>query len=167
MGMVTMKNKVKQQKKAKRIDPQVAKLQKQLELYKGQLAKALADYDNLKKRTQVDVELIIFNRIKDLSENLISICDNLNFALKEKNRVSQDWVDGIVNIISLIPNLLSELGVKEIPVKIGDYFEPGTHEAIGRRANKHYKKNQIVEIVQKGYKIEDRVLRPVRVLISP
>lgn len=130
------------------------------------LIKVLADYDNLQKRVQKDVEMLIFNRVSDVSEDLMSICDDLNFAIKEKNKVSQQWVDGILAILEKLPKLLLEFGLSEIETKEGDKFEPGKHEAVSMVSDKTKQSNSIVGIVQKGYMLEGKIVRPTRVIVN-
>jgi molecular chaperone GrpE len=137
-----------------------------IEDLKRQLSKALSDYHQLQKRTQRDVELLIFNRISDVSEDLVEIVDNVNYALKEENKVTESWVEGIINILEELPKLLKDLGLEEIKVKEGDKLDPQKHEAIMTKDSEDIEKNHIVDILQKGYLLEGKVLKPAKVVVA-
>lgn len=138
----------------------------QLEQLKNSLTRALADYDNLQKRMQKDVEQLIFNRVIDVSEDLIEIKDNLDLALKEENKVNEGWIKGIIEIVSQIPRLLSELGITEINPSKGDVFNPEQHEAIMVNRDKNVDGKFINETLQPGYMLESKIIRPAKVVVT-
>lgn len=147
------------------IQLKLKELYEQVEFEKSQKLKALADYDNLSKRVQKDVELIVFNRVSSLAKILLGIIDSSELALNEKDKVNEAWVTGVVNILSQLSGTLNNLGVSEILPNAGDDFNPEIHEAIGLVKNDKYENGKIGSIVQKGYIIEGKVIRQARVLL--
>lgn len=148
-----------------------ALLEAEIEKYKALLAKALADYDNLQKRTQRDVEQIVFNRISEVSKGLLELNDNAIRALNEENKVTQDWIDGVSSILNSLDTTLTDLGLTEISAKPGDLFRPGEHEAVSVVEAKTIKDNQlqpgqIYAVLQKGYMLEQRIVRPTKVAVT-
>ena len=171
-----MKNKRSKQKLAQTIVVQKMRLfwslrldrttKEQLAQMQNSLARALADYENLQRRMQRDVEQLIFNRVIDISEDLISLKDNIDIALKENDRVNEGWVNGIINIVSQIPRLLSELGISEINPQKGDIFNPDQHEAVMVNNGVNVNGKVIHETLQPGYILESKVIRPARVIVD-
>ena len=118
------------------------KIDKKTEELENQLKRALADYDNLKKRLEKERGEIVQFANETLLLKVLSIVDGLELAL------GQFW------------QLLKEEGLVEIKVGPKDKFDPEVMEAVGGEGEK-------VEIVmQRGYKLHDRVIRPTRVKLG-
>lgn len=168
-----MKNKKNDQTKPKNVDSKILELEtkieqqnKQLSQIQNSLARALADYDNLQKRMQRDVEQLIFNRVIDVSEDLISIKDNIDLAIKEDNKVNDGWVSGIMEIVLQIPRLLTELGISEINPQKGEVFNPEQHEAVMINKDPKAEGKLVYETLQPGYVLESKVIRPAKVVVT-
>lgn len=125
---------------------------------KNQLARALADYDNLKKRTEIERGQFIKIANLGLVARLLPVLDMLDSAqvhLKDS---------GLAIAIKEFQATLSETGVEEIETKTGDKFDEKIHEAVETGPGKT---GQIVEVVQKGYRMKDGpVVRHVRVRVG-
>lgn len=148
------------------LEARIEQQKEQLAQMQNSLARALADYENLQRRMQRDVEQLIFNRVIDISEDLISLKDNIDIALKENDRVNEGWVNGIIDIVSQIPRLLSELGISEINPQKGDIFNPDQHEAVMVNNGVNVNGKVIHETLQPGYILESKVIRPARVIVD-
>ncbi|MBN1374393.1 nucleotide exchange factor GrpE [Candidatus Dojkabacteria bacterium] len=138
----------------------------EVEILKSQLAKALADYDNLKKRAAKDTEQLIFNRIKEISTELLLIMDSLELAKQENRKKTDEWVNGVLSIFEMLPGFIEKLGLTEISVKEGDTFDPSLHEALSTLKTKKFKKNTVAAVVSKGYMLEGNIVRPTRVIVA-
>lgn len=129
----------------------------------NQLKRALADYSNLQKRLEQEK-----NQIEERSKALVitrffNTLDTLELAEKaETNKDSSSVREGIEMAIKEFRNTLADQGVEEIDTS-GD-FDPRFHEAIEVVEGKA--DNKIVEILAKGYKKDDRILRAARVKVS-
>lgn len=120
------------------------------------LQRALADYQNLEKRFRKESSQVIKFANKSLLSQILEIKDNL-----ERAKISiKD--PGLNMVISQIDKLLTEEMVKEINAK-GKNFDPTTMEADNTVKGT---KNKVIKVVQKGYMLSDRVLRPARVLVG-
>lgn len=121
------------------------------------LKRTLADYQNLERR--VEGERKILSRLSAiiLIEKFLPVLDNLENAQKHLND------EGLEMVIKQFKEILDQEGVEEIPAQ-GQDFDPNLHEAVetteGENANK------IVKVLTKGYKIEDRVIRPAKVMVE-
>ena len=128
---------------------------------KNQLARALADYDNLRKRVEREGE--ISQRIAGLKLvlRLLPILDMLVGAQKN----SKD--KGMEIIINEFKEALATEGVKEIRVKKGDIFDEELHEAIGVVSKKGIKDTEVVDVARVGWQYEDGpVIRTAEVVVN-
>ncbi|MBI2326826.1 nucleotide exchange factor GrpE [Candidatus Curtissbacteria bacterium] len=122
-----------------------------------QLKRALADYRNLERR--VDDERKLLSQLSSiiLIEKLLPILDNLESAQKHLND------QGLEMVIKQFKDVLAQEGVEEIPAE-GVQFDPKLHEAI--EVIEGQNDGKIVKVVAKGYKINDKVIRPVKVAVE-
>mgnify|MGYP005832119321 CR=1 FL=1 len=118
-----------------------------------------ADFENYKKdQAKHQEEFLKFAKM-DVIEQILPVLDNFEASLKYVPKKENDsaWVTGIMHIQRQIKDILKNNGVEEIPVKVGDKFDPTFHEALGGKGE------EIKKILQKGYKLNGRVLRAARV----
>jgi molecular chaperone GrpE len=138
--------------------------QKKLASYEIKIQYLLADFENLKKRTELDVQ----NRVNTITDNIIlkflSIYDDFVRAREalSKQKANTEGLDGILKNMN---SFLSELGVKPIDA-LGEIFDPRLHEAISVKASSDLDDNTITAELRKGYILKDRVIRPSLVEIS-
>lgn len=123
----------------------------------NQLRRALADYQNLERR--VSEERTLLGRLTSVLviEKFLPILDNLESAQSHLND------EGLALVIKQFRDVLASEGVEELETE-GQEFNPHMHEAV--EAVDGDKDNVIVKEVSKGYKIEDRVIRPAKVVVS-
>ena len=79
---------------------------------------------------------------------------------------NNEWVKGIQCIEKQLSSILSQTGLVKIHTKPGDDFDHNIHEAISYEQNDQFKENQIIDIIEDGYKLGERVLRPAKVRVS-
>ncbi len=122
----------------------------------NQLKRALADYANLQKRAEEEKRNASRFANAILIAKFLDVLDGLEAALSAENSVGLDLV------VRKFKDVLINEGVKEIPTQ-GD-FDPELHEGIATVPGE--KSGQIAEVLQKGYTLNDRVLRPARVKVT-
>jgi molecular chaperone GrpE len=129
----------------------------------GQLKRALADYANLQKRVVGEREQLADYFKSILAFKFLPVLDSLEAAFKS---VSKDGLDatkqGLELAVKEFKKVLESEGVKEITTNNG--FDPAIHEAIEVIPGKE--DNKIVEVVEKGYRLGDKILRPVKVKVE-
>ena len=136
---------------------QIQKLQDQVKQLEESWKRALADYKNLEFRTEKSVrDALIFGN-KNLISRLLKILDDLGLAVE--HHPDQIWARSTSDEMKTI---LFDEGVTEIDA-LGKPFNPNEMECIGKSDGDE---NIVVKIIQKGYKIHDQVLRPVRVEVG-
>ena len=124
---------------------------------KDQLKRALADYHNLEKR--VEEERSLFGQLTSavLIEKLLPVLDNLESAQSHLND------QGLAMVIRQFKDVIVQEGVEEITA-VGVQFDPKLHEAT--EVTEGQNDNLIVKTLRKGYKINDKVLRPAQVTVE-
>ncbi len=148
--MVVNTTKVTKQKKDKETSS------KHLEL-ENQLKRTLADYQNLERRIEEERRLLSRLSAALLIEKLLPILDNLESAQQHLND------QGLELVIKQFKETLQNEGVQEIEAQDQE-FDPKYHEAIDSEPGDI--DNKVTKVVTKGYKIEDKVLRPSRVIVT-
>ena len=137
----------------------------------NQLKKALADYKNLEKSVGTQTEMRMLHLKKSMASGIIEILDDLKFAEKAKEQLNlgddqQAWADGVVASMRKISKALETLGIEEISAEVGAEFDANLHEAVAMiDGAKGEKPGTIKEVMQKGYKLGDFVVRPSRVVV--
>ncbi len=140
----------------KEVKPENQSLENQLAEVTENWKRAVADYRNLEKRVRGEREaLASFSSLLILAR-IIPILDNLERAQKAHPQ------EGLDLIIKDFQKVLADEGVEEI-VAVGTAFDPHWHEAVDTVAGEEGK---VIEVVEKGYKIGDQVLRPAKVKVG-
>jgi molecular chaperone GrpE len=146
-------DKKKKEEKIKELE----NLKKELEDYKNKYLRALADYQNLEKRVIEEKELIVKTANKNLILKLLPFLD----ALDKAEVFVKD--QGLKIVKENLIKVLKEIGVEEIDV-LNKPFDPMTSEAIDIVASD--KDNIVVEVLRKGYKFQDKILRVAQVKVG-
>lgn len=126
-----------------------------------------ADFDNYKKRTAREFDEVVRSANARLLKELVGIVDNFERALEDKAPVGD--ADAYRRGVELIHNQLCELLARErvTPIEtVGKRFDPHCHEAMLQMDSEQYDEGIICGELQKGYKIDDRVIRHARVIVS-
>ena len=129
--------------------------------------RAKAEFLNYKKRINRDREQFNKDAIGRVVKNYLPIVDDLERALKDKpqNGEYANWVGGIELIYRKLVTTLENDGVVPMDAA-GNMFDPNLHEAVAQLENSEHESGQIIEVIQTGYFIGERVLRPARVCIA-
>lgn len=131
------------------------------EKYLSNWQRAQADFANYKRRMEQERGDVVKMANAGLILNLLSVVDDLERALDHVSgkMAASKWVDGIVLIYRKFMSILEANGVNEIKA-LGEQFDPCRHEAA---AHIDGEEGKVVTVIQKGYMINDRVLRPAMV----
>lgn len=140
------------------------------ENYLSNWKRCQADFDNYKKdQTKMMAEFRKFASLDTILQ-ILPVLDNFNASLEHVPGDQKDnaWVTGITYIKKQLEEFLKNNGVEEIIVKINDDFNPEVHEAVesDKKQETSDKDIKIKKILQKGYKIDGRVIRPAKVIVG-
>ncbi len=151
-------HKIKENKK-------IAELTEQLEKEREKCLRIQAEMMNFKRRKEDEVAGIKKYANEDILKDLLMIVDNFERALKLETEENKEFLKGFSMIYTSILNILNENEVTEIPAD-NVVFDPEVHQAVLTDKVDDVEPGIIIEVLQKGYKYKDRVLRPAMVKVS-
>ncbi|HEX9330393.1 MAG TPA: nucleotide exchange factor GrpE, partial [Anaerolineales bacterium] len=132
--------------------------------YKDSWLRSQAEFQNYKKRLDRDNEMMYASMKGDIIKRVLPILDDLERALQ--NRATEDsWANGIELIVRKFQNILESEGVKRIEA-VGAEFDPNFHEAISHEPADGVQSGHVIGVVQNGYMLGERVLRPALVRVA-
>lgn len=155
-------------------EPSEIMLQHELEQTKAQSQeylegwqRARAEFANYKKRVARDQEDARMRIAADTLTKYLGVIDDLERALKERpdDGEAAAWAEGIELIYRKMFGVLETEGVKVIDAE-GEHFDPTLHEAISHDESDDHEEGDVIEVVQPGYRLGERVLRPAMVRVA-
>jgi len=145
----------------------LASADKEAEEYLDYLKRLKAEFENYKKRSLKEREKMAKLAIEDLIKELLPVMDDLERALNSAKQ-SKDLsvlMEGVRMTLGQLKNVLKKKGLEEIKAE-GEEFDPYIHEAVMQVELNKYPDNLVVEEMRKGYKLNDRILRPSMVKVN-
>ena len=143
---------------------EVALLKEELEKQKDLALRTAAEFDNFKKRTERE-RSASFDFIKaDIVKTFLPVLDNFDRALAVDPN-SDDFAKGLEMISKQLSDVMTTLGLPEIGAE-GEDFDPNFHQAVLHIEDENLGENVIAQVLQKGYKIGDTVIRPAMVQVA-
>lgn len=141
-------------------------LQKERDELFGRLQRVSADYANFQKRVPKQISDSVTYEKDRIIRSLLPILDNMDHLLKAHSAESTDaMVQGVEIIYGHMLDILKSYGVEQMHA-LGEPFDPSRHEAVMRRTEPGQPPDVVLDEAQKGYRIDDRILRPTRVVVS-
>jgi molecular chaperone GrpE len=146
---------------------QLADTQAKIEEYRDTSMRALADFQNLRRRTERDQLMANQNATANVIKRYLEVFDDLERALnsRPKGDDARHWVEGVELTYRKFLNFLGSEGVSLIQAE-GMPFDPNQHEAISQEDSPDHESGMVIGVVQQGYRLGDRVLRPARVRVA-
>ena len=145
-------------------DPALAAAQEQVATLKDQLLRAHADMDNLRRRSQRDVENAHKFGVERLLGDTLPILDSLEKGLEAANNMASS-TPGDAAAAKMFLDTLARYGMTPVDPR-GEPFNPKWHEAIAMVANPDMEPNSVMDVLQRGYLLHDRVLRAAKVVVT-
>jgi molecular chaperone GrpE len=147
------------------LEARLAEVESQRDEYLGDLQRLAADFDNYRKRSLRDQEALVAHAHERLVRELLPILDDLERALDAAEVHDEASVVGGVKLVqrALLASLERE-GLAEI--EADGAFDPHVHEALLAQPGDGAEPGSVLQVVQKGYRLGDRVLRPARVVVA-
>ena len=147
-------------------DEALAQLQKERDAYKEQFLRAVADFDNYRKRIERERRELSEYAASDVLLELLPIIDNFERALQAPaTGDTEAFKRGIELIHKQMLDLLRKRGVTHIDAQGAD-FDPNVHQAVIHEPSDEHREGEVMEELQRGYKLGDRLLRPAMVKVA-
>ncbi|MGM0523821.1 MAG: nucleotide exchange factor GrpE [Bacillota bacterium] len=142
-------------------------LEKDYEALKEKMLRLNAEYDNFRKRTQREKAADLKYKAQDLATDLVPVVDTFDRALQSKpdENSIDSFYEGMEMVYRQLMQALSQADVEEIETE-GETFDPNFHQAVMQVEDDQYESQAIVETLQKGYRLKDRVIRPAMVKVN-
>jgi molecular chaperone GrpE len=136
--------------------------------YLAGLQRERAEFSNYRRRTSEEREAMLGLAGEDLIRKVLAIADDFDLAIENRppDLGASSWVDGVTAIDRKLRALLESEGVKAVEAEAGKPFDPREHEAIVNVPGTGRAEGEIVEVIRRGYKLRDRVLRPALVAVA-
>ncbi|TMD21127.1 MAG: nucleotide exchange factor GrpE [Chloroflexi bacterium] len=148
------------------VDPELRAARDEVEANFARYQRLAADFENYKRRTRQELADRTQYANEELLRKLLPILDNLRRALDHAPEgIDRNWFDGLRMVVRQFEDTLQAQGVSPIPA-VGEKFDPSQHEAIAREETDEHEEGTIVEEMQPGYRLHERVLRPTLVKVA-
>ena len=131
------------------------------------LLRSKAENDNLQKRTLKQIQQAQLYSTEKLSSELLMIMDSLEAAnnlSEDPNLKLESLIEGNSLLLKTIKEVFEKLGIEEI-YPLNDDFDPESHQAMATKESEA-DENKVLEVMQKGYKLKSKLLRPALVIVS-
>ncbi|MCP3687453.1 MAG: nucleotide exchange factor GrpE [Gammaproteobacteria bacterium] len=150
------------------LEEQLAQSQKTVKDYWDQMMRLRADIENNRKRAERDVENAHKYAMKNFTESLLPIIDSMEMgmsAAEAANATLQSIREGSELTMNMFVQVLEKQGL--IPVDpIGEKFDPEQHQAISMIEDDEAESNTVISVMQKGFLLNDRLVRPAMVVVA-
>lgn len=129
--------------------------------------RALADYSNLRRRTEQEREQMHGDLVGKILNPFLDVLDDLDLAVRNRpaDGPEKSWGEGIELVYRKLLGRLESVGVSRMDVE-NRAFDPHFHEAITHEESEGFESGQVIAVVKPGYMIGDRVLRPAMVRVA-
>ena len=144
---------------------EIEKLKQEVAEEKDKRMRIQAEMLNIKKRSDDTLAMYRKYANEDILKSLLPIVDNFERALSMENEENQEFLKGFAMIYTNILNILEANDVKEI-ASLNETFDPEVHQAVLTEKSEDVESGIVIEVLQKGYKYKDKVLRPAMVKVS-
>jgi molecular chaperone GrpE len=139
-------------------------LQKERDELLDTLQRVQAEFDNYRKRAARDQQSLVTRAHERLAKELLPVLDDLERALEAAEAHEEAKLEeGVALVTRSLADVLRKEGLEEIPTD--GKFDPHVHEALLSQPSE-VEEGSVIEVLQKGYRLGDRVIRPARVVIS-
>ena len=150
------------------IEQQLEAAQATIKEYWEQILRLKAEIDNNRKRSTRDVENAHKFALRNFAESLLPILDSMEMggkAATAENASLESIVEGTELTMSMFIQVLEKHGLRQID-PVGEPFDPEQHQAISMVEDKKAESNTVVSVMQKGFLLNDRLVRPAMVVVA-
>lgn len=148
-------------------------LQNEVDDLKDRLQRAVAETENVRRRAERERQEAVKYAASPLAKDLLGVADNLRRAVEsvpaeqaEENEAVKSLLAGVQMTGKELEETLSKHGIRHMDIKPGDRFDPHYHEAMFEVPTDQQAPGTIVQVVQSGYMLHERLLRPARVGVA-
>ena len=127
--------------------------------------RAKAELDNLRRRHQKDLENAHKFGTEKLVNELLPVIDSMDLGLAAEDASAESLREGMELTMNMLKKMMEKLGIEEIN-PLNEKFDPEKHQAMTMQPSADVEPNTVIAVMQKGYSLNDRLLRPAMVMVS-
>ncbi len=131
----------------------------------NQYLRAKAEMDNLRRRNTKDVENAHKYGIEKFVTELLPVLDSMGMGLATKDASAESLREGMELTMNMLVTMMEKLGIEEVD-PLNEQFNADKHQAMGMQPNADVEPNTVTAVMQKGYVLNDRLIRPAMVMVS-
>ena len=143
---------------------ELADIKLELEETTDRLKRIMAEFENYKKRSNKEREMLYNSILGDIIASFLPVIDNLEKAVEAKTE-DEGYKQGVELVLKQFTDVLTKLGVEEIAT-VGETFDPEVHDAVSSVQDEAKGEKEIVQVYRKGYKIGTRIIRHAMVVVA-
>ena len=151
-----------------RLEADLADAQDKIQDQKDSVVRAAAEVDNIRRRAAQDVEKAHKFALEKFANELLPVIDNMDRAIEFSDRENEDIkpvIEGIELTRKSLADALAKFGVEEVSPQ-GEKFNAEFHQAMSMQPSEEVEPNTVIAVMQKGYTLNSRLLRPAMVMVS-
>lgn len=130
-----------------------------------QFVRARAEMDNLRRRNVIDVENAHKYGTEKLVTELLPVLDSMAMGLAVEEASAESLREGMELTMNMLKKMMDKVGIEEID-PLNEKFDPEKHQAMSAQPNAEVEPNTVIGVMQKGYTLNDRLIRPAMVMVS-
>jgi molecular chaperone GrpE len=148
-------------------DDAIIALEQERNKYLELLQRTQADFENYRKRMQREMEAQRRYAALPLARDVLAVLDNLHRAVQaaEQSRDADTLIQGVTMVARQLDEVLERHDVRPIDA-LGQTLDPNLHEAVGARPSAEHPPHAVLEELERGYQMHDRVVRPSKVIVA-
>ena len=143
---------------------ELVKTKQELEETTDRLKRIMAEFENYKKRSGKEREMLYNSLLADIVSSFLPVIDNLEKAAEAKTE-DENYKQGLELVLKQFKDVLVKFGVEEIKT-VGETFDPEVHEAVSSVQDETKGEKEIVQEFRKGYKVGTKVIRHSMVIVA-
>ncbi|GAB7219712.1 nucleotide exchange factor GrpE [Vibrio comitans] len=148
------------------LNSEVQALELKTKQQRTEILRAKADAENSRRRSEKEIEKVRLYSLSKYNEALIPVIDSLELALANSTKASDHHSQGLAITYDMLINTVEKFGLVSIN-PMGEPFDPKYHDAIAtEKSSVANTQNTVINVLQKGYLLNDRVIRPALVVVS-
>ncbi|MBE0505662.1 MAG: nucleotide exchange factor GrpE [Marinospirillum sp.] len=147
------------------LSAQVETLQQELAEVRDQMLRAAAEAQNVRRRSEADVEKAHKFALEKFARELLPVSDSLEKATEALGDVDEAQKEGVEMTLRLFMGVLEKFQINQVN-PMGQTFDPQYHEAMSMVPNPALPPNSVMDVLQKGYTLNGRLLRPAMVVVA-
>ena len=163
LGLADTHKHLKQQVSTLEVELEKAKIA--AEEHKDKVLRALAEVDNIRRKALRDIENARKFALEPFLKELLPVIDSLEHAMQAAHNLEAAMLEGLQLTEKMLLDLLQKFGIEQLS-PLGEKFAAEWHEALSAQPTDEAEPNTILAVVQKGYQLNGRLIRPARVIVA-